>query len=84
MKLHGQHLLDELLGTALSSQSYAERRGAAYGVAAVVKALGIPVLKQNNVIDRLREAVSTGSIGNKQGALFCFEMLSDRLGLLFE
>lgn len=84
VKVHGTHLLDELLGTALSSQSYAERRGAAYGVAAVVKALGIPVLKQNNVIDRLREAVSTGSIGNKQGALFCFEMLSDRLGLLFE
>jgi hypothetical protein len=84
VKAQGPEVLDQLLGRALRGQNYAERRGAAFGVAAVVKGLGIPVLKQNTVIDRLKDALAKGTIGNKQGALFCFETLSGRLGLLFE
>ena len=46
--------------------------------------MGIPALKGHDVVSRLKEACSSGSVNNRQGALFAFELLSDRLGLLFE
>ena len=44
----------------------------------------MPTLKQHNLVPRLKESCESGSVNNKQGALFAFECLSDRLGLLFE
>ncbi|KAG5182622.1 armadillo-type protein [Tribonema minus] len=68
--------------------TYGERRGAAMGVAAVVKGLGIGALKREGIMARLEEACSTSSAAGayqaKEGALFAFECLCMRLGLLFE
>ena len=58
--------------------------GAAYGVSAFVKGQGVSVLKQLDIVTRLKDSVANGSINNRQGALFVLECLSDRLGLLFE
>lgn len=41
----------------LESESYGERRGAAYGLAGVIKGLGILALKQHNVISTLDTAI---------------------------
>ena len=41
----------------MDSESYGERRGAAYGLAGLVKGLGILTLKQQNVISILNESI---------------------------
>mmetsp|Transcript_90926 Transcript_90926/g.177994 ORF Transcript_90926/g.177994 Transcript_90926/m.177994 type:complete len:3046 (+) Transcript_90926:19-9156(+) len=77
-------LLESLVKMTLDGQNYGERKGAAFGLSAFVKGLGIPCLKQHDIIPRLKEACANGSINNRQGALFAFECLSERIGLLFE
>lgn len=77
-------LLEQLVTMTLEGANYGERRGAAFGLSAFVKGLGIPCLKQHDIIPRLKEACANGSINNRQGALFAFECLSERIGLLFE
>jgi hypothetical protein len=94
------NLLQQLLNECLNGTTYGERRGGAYGLSAIVKGLGISSLKQYEIIIKLKDACNntatsssssgggnsstSNSVNNKQGALFAFECLSDRLGLLFE
>ena len=40
--------------------------GAAYGVSAFVKGQGVPILKQLDIVTRLKDSVSNGSINNRQ------------------
>ena len=49
-----------------------------------MKGLGIPSLKQFDVVTRLRDACSDGAVNARLGSLFALECLADRLGLLFE
>ncbi len=77
-------MLEELIQQSLNSESYGERRGAAYGISAFIKGMGIASLKQYDIVNRLKEACSNGSVNSRQGSLFVFECLSDRMGLLFE
>ncbi len=79
-----EETLEKLINDCLNAEKYGDRRGSAFGLSAFVKGLGIPCLKQHNVVTRLKEACSSGSISNRQGSLFAFECLADRLGLLFE
>lgn len=79
-----KELMTRLLVQVVEGETYGQRRGAAYGVSAFVKGLGIPSLKQYDIVNRLKEACTNGTPNNRQGALFAFECLSDRLGLLFE
>lgn len=53
-------------------------------MSAFVKGLGIPSIKNHDIVNRLKEDCSSGSINSRQGALFVFELLSERLGMLFE
>ncbi len=46
--------------------------------------MGIPSLKNHDIVNRLKEALESGPPQSRQGSLFAFECLSDRLGLLFE
>ena len=41
----------------MESELYGERRGAAFGLAGLVKGLGILTLKQQNVISTLNESI---------------------------
>ena len=76
--------LEQLTQLAQNGPSYGDRRGAAYGVSAFVKGLGISVLKTLDIISKLKESCINGSINSRQGSLFILECLSERLGLLFE
>ncbi|XP_050410272.2 eIF-2-alpha kinase activator GCN1 [Patella vulgata] len=85
IKTEAPALVERLLKTLLESEKYAERRGAAYGLAGFVKGLGIMSLKQQNVMTTLTEAIQDKKDPVKrEGALFAFEMLCNMLGKFFE
>ncbi|KAJ3072605.1 translational activator of GCN4, partial [Rhizoclosmatium hyalinum] len=78
-------LVDRLLRSLFSSPKYAERRGAAYGIAGAVKGRGISSLKEYNIMSSLKEAIEDKKkMEKREGALFAFETLSMTLGRLFE
>lgn len=85
LKDQAPQIVKKLMNQLVKSDKYGERRGAAYGIAGLVKGLGILSLKQLDIMSKL-----TGHIQDKknykcrEGALFAFEMLCSTLGRLFE
>ena len=79
-----EDILCSLLQDCLHGEPRDKRRGAAHGISAVVKGSGIASLKKYDIVKQLEDAFDTGSTTNKEGALYAIELLSDRLGLLFE
>lgn len=80
-----ERVVQKLLNLLLEAESYAERRGAAYGLAGVVKGLGILALKQLEITDRLTEAVQNKkNARHREGALFAFELFCVTLGRVYE
>jgi HEAT repeat protein len=77
-------LLHSLLNKATSGETFGDRIGAAFGVSAVIKGLGISALKQQEVISKLEESMKKGGANARQGALLVFECMCERLGMLFE
>ncbi|ESK85788.1 translational activator [Moniliophthora roreri MCA 2997] len=78
-------LVDSLFDDLLNSPKYGTRRGAAYGLAGVLKGTGIAGMKEFNVISRLRAATEDKKrYEPRQGVLFAFETMSTTLGRLFE
>lgn len=60
-----KEILERLIQMALEGETYGDRRGAAFGVSACVKGLGIPALKQYDIVTRLKDACATGSVNNR-------------------
>ncbi|XP_072271584.1 stalled ribosome sensor GCN1 [Pyxicephalus adspersus] len=78
-------MIQKLMALLLESDKYAERKGAAYGLAGLVKGLGILSLKQQEIMTTLTEAIQDKkNFRRREGALFAFEMLCNMLGKLFE
>ncbi|KAG8596974.1 hypothetical protein GDO81_002124 [Engystomops pustulosus] len=78
-------MIQKLMTLLLESDKYAERKGAAYGLAGLVKGLGILSLKQQEMMTTLTEAIQDKkNFRRREGALFAFEMLCNMLGKLFE
>lgn len=77
-------IFETLMVRVTEGGTYGERRGAAFGISAFVKGMGITSLKQHDVVNRLRESCENGSVNARQGAFGAFECLSERLGMLFE
>ncbi|XP_044777167.1 eIF-2-alpha kinase activator GCN1 isoform X4 [Neomonachus schauinslandi] len=78
-------MIQRLMQQLLESDRYAERRGAAYGLAGLVKGLGILSLKQQEMMAALTDAIQDKkNFRRREGALFAFEMLCTMLGKLFE
>ena len=76
---------DKLIERATTAKSYGARRGAALGIAGIVKGVGISSLKKNDVIGRIEEAAkSEDSWRSREGALMTFESLCLTLGMIFE
>ncbi|CAF2053347.1 unnamed protein product [Rotaria magnacalcarata] len=77
--------VQQLLNVLLKSEDYAEKKGAAYGLAGFIKGLGILAVKQYNVLNELTDAIQDKSNAKRrEGALFGLEMLTSMLGRLFE
>ncbi|GIX96451.1 eIF-2-alpha kinase activator GCN1 [Caerostris darwini] len=78
-------IVNNLLHLLLESNIYGERKGAAYGLAGLVKGLGILSLKQLNIMNTLTTAIQNKkNYKHREGSLFAFEMLCNMLGRLFE
>lgn len=76
-----KYLLKKLLG----APKFATQRGAAYGLAGLVKGAGISALADYDIIRTLTEATEDRKDTKKrQGAQFGFECLSQSLGTFFE
>ncbi|KAF9102803.1 translational activator of GCN4 [Mortierella sp. GBA35] len=78
-------LLKSLMDKTFHSKKYSERRGAAYGLAGVIKGRGISALKEFSVMASLKAAVDDKKDAHaREGAMIAFETLSQTLGRLFE
>jgi hypothetical protein len=76
-----QQMLDELL----KGKKYASRRGAAYGLAGIVRGKGVAALREYRIMSTLRGATENKKDPNqRQGAFLAYELLSLILGRLFE
>nr|CAD1820930.1 unnamed protein product [Ananas comosus var. bracteatus] len=81
----GQALVSRLLDRLMKGDKYGERRGAAFGLAGVVKGFGISCLKKYGIVVVLREGLADrNSAKSREGALLGFECLCEKLGRLFE
>ena len=69
----------------LKSVDFHGRRGAGFGIAGVVKGLGIASLRGYGILDALKASIEdkTDALA-REGALFAFECLVEKLGRLFE
>jgi hypothetical protein len=75
------HLFDQLF----NAPKYAIRRGAAYGLAGVIRGTGIAGMKEFDIIRKLQAAAEEKKrYESRQGVMFAFETLSVALGRLFE
>lgn len=78
-------LVTKLMKVLLESNSYGERKGAAYGLASLVKGMGILALKQLDIMNQLTNAIQDKkNYKFREGALFALEQLCNMLGKLFE
>ncbi|XP_052799821.1 eIF-2-alpha kinase activator GCN1-like [Mya arenaria] len=85
VKSDAPELVHKLMDLLLQSDNYGERKGAAYGLAGLVRGLGITALKQLDIMTTLEEAVKDKkNPRRREGALFAYEMMCSMLGKLFE
>lgn len=78
-------LIDHLFDQLFNAPKYAIRRGAAYGLAGVIRGTGIAGMKEFDVIRRIQTAAEEKKRYElRQGVMFAFETLSVALGRLFE
>jgi len=78
-------LIDHLFDQLFNAPQYAARRGAAYGLAGILRGTGIAGMKEFSVIARLKTASEEKKqYESRQGVMFAFETLSSTLGRLFE
>ncbi|GAA5844812.1 hypothetical protein JCM3766R1_003325 [Sporobolomyces carnicolor] len=78
-------LADQLLNDLFDAPKYAERRGAAYGLAGLVAGRGLSAVQEFGLMGRLQDnAEDKKAMQARQGAVFGYEILSTVLGRLFE
>ncbi|KAI1372611.1 translational activator GCN1 [Hypoxylon crocopeplum] len=76
---------DQVLDTLLTSKKYAEKRGAAYGLAGLVQGRGISVLREYRILITLKSATENRKEPQqREGAFLAFELLATLLGRIFE
>ncbi|KAF6144359.1 hypothetical protein GIB67_024586 [Kingdonia uniflora] len=80
-----QNLATKLLDQLMHSDMYGERRGAAFGLAGLVKGFGISCLKKYGIAVVLQQGLEDrNSAKSREGSLLGFECLCEKLGRLFE
>ena len=77
--------VEQIMEQLLQSKKYASRRGAAYGLAGIVRGKGLGVLKEYRIMSTLKNAAENKKeISQRQGVFLAYELLSLILGRLFE
>jgi hypothetical protein len=78
-------MIDKLYEELTAGPKYAARRGAAYGIAGILRGIGVAGIQKYNIIRRLRDAAADKkSYEARQGASFAMEMLARIMGRGFE
>ncbi|CAK7220366.1 translational activator of GCN4 [Sporothrix eucalyptigena] len=76
---------NQVMDTLMTSKSYAEQRGAAYGLAGLVLGRGIGSLKDYRILTTLKGAMENKKeVNQRESSLLSYELLSTILGRLFE
>ncbi|PVI01750.1 ARM repeat-containing protein [Periconia macrospinosa] len=77
--------VEKMLEQLLQSKKYPAQRGAAYGLAGIVRGKGIKVLKEYRILSTLKGAAENKKeVHQRQGAFLAYELLSLILGRIFE
>lgn len=78
-------LVEQLFKDLFYAPKYAERRGAAYGLAGLIKGRGIGSIAEFRVMQRLEDAIADKkNVNARQGALMAYETLIATVQRLFE
>lgn len=78
-------LVQYFLSTLTEGETFGARRGAAFGLAGLVKGTGIAALKKQGIMDAVKTAADVKSDKTaKEGGLMAIECLCAKLGRMFE
>eukprot|EP01088_Endostelium_zonatum_P009829 TRINITY_DN2314_c0_g1_i2.p1 TRINITY_DN2314_c0_g1~~TRINITY_DN2314_c0_g1_i2.p1 ORF type:complete len:2961 (-),score=848.04 TRINITY_DN2314_c0_g1_i2:37-8919(-) len=80
-------LITRLCQAGAGVENYAIRRGAAFAIAGTVKGYGVSLIKKLNIVTTMVGFLKRGGakdVWKRQGALLCFECLSQLLKVTFE
>lgn len=77
--------IEQMMDELLKARTYPAQRGAAYGLAGIVKGRGVSSLREFRVMSSLKDASdSKKDVTARQGAFLGYELLSMILGRVFE
>lgn len=78
-------LVSKLQFTLFEAETYGERRGAAYGIAGLLKGMGIIALKDIDLLSAVQKNMEDKKASkHREGGLLALEILCSTIGKLFE
>ncbi|KAI0980319.1 hypothetical protein GJ496_007225, partial [Pomphorhynchus laevis] len=78
-------LIEKLFNIVFKSSNYAERKGASYGIAGIIKGLGVLCIKQLDIMNKIEVAIRDKTEHeNRTGALLVTSAFVRVLGWVFE
>lgn len=82
---HTERFVQTCITQVATGATYGERKGAAFGLAAMIKGLKLSALKKYDVLNILSQYIQDkGSVKAREGALFAYDRLFTELGNKFE
>lgn len=73
---YAKEMVQNLMILLTNADTYGERRGAAYGIASIVKGLGVATIKEMEISTSLKKLLtSRENPMHREGALLCMEMM---------